>query len=816
MRNADSKRLAHVHSRPMRSTLSQAVFFACLTIGLGIAHHQAQAQSSTSSSAAVRYDIPAGSLDQVLNRFATDSGILISIDGALTAGKRSPGLAGNFNVQEGLARILVGSGLEAVQSGNQQYTLKTGARQSQATELAPINVTASSTSLTSVPHEAYAGGQIARGGNLGALGSMDVMDTPFSTTNYTAQILEDQQARTLADVVVNEPSVRIMTSTGSYSEDFQIRGFNVNSGDVGFNGLYGLTSPHRMPAALMERVEVLKGPSTLMYGVTPSGNIGGSINIVTKRAGDTPLTRLTTTYESKSILSAHIDTSRRFGEDKQWGIRFNGVARKGQTSIDDGHQKFGLGALALDYRSAKLRWSLDTYTQRENIDTFRGQIGFHPNITAIPAAPSGHRALYSGAKLVSEDTAVATRLEYDISDRLMVYAAAGYREGTSDQDFPSARGTDATNEQGNFRVSNAWYDAYSRNTTAEIGARAKFDTFGIEHMMNLSASVLSTEAGSFYLGSATTIDSNIYNPVKIDPMTGNRLSPTKGSQTELSSLALTDTMSFANNRVVLMAGLRMQNIKTDSFNASGAVASSYNVNAVSPVAGIVVRPWEKVSIYGNYTAGLNKGYMAPDYADNAREVFAPFKSHQYEAGIKVDWDRVITTVSVFQINQANQMTTGNVYTMNGEQRNRGLELSAVGEVVRGLRMMAGATFYNARLQSTAGGLNDGNKVDGVPKYNWNIGADWDLPWVQGLSLNARAIHTAAAPYDAENTIELPSWTRYDIGARYRTAIKGHPVTLRASIDNVFNKNYWLSSTSLLKVGTAAASRTLLLSAQIDF
>jgi iron complex outermembrane receptor protein len=111
---------------------------------------------------------------------------------------------------------------------------------------------------------AYAGGQIGRSGGLGILGEADIMKTPFSTTNYTSQILEDQQVRTLADVVVNEASVRVMTSTGGFSEDFQIRGFNVTSGDVGLNGLYGLSSSNRMPAAIMERVEVLKGPGTLM------------------------------------------------------------------------------------------------------------------------------------------------------------------------------------------------------------------------------------------------------------------------------------------------------------------------------------------------------------------------------------------------------------------------------------------------------------------------------------------------------------------------------------------------------------------------
>lgn len=697
------------------------------------------------------------------------------------------------------------------------FPLAVHAQQSDTVELAPITVTGAVEGELPAP---YAGGQVARGGGLGVLGSADVMDTPFSTTNYTSQMIEDQQARSLADVVVNESSVRIMTSTGSFSEDFQIRGFNVNSGDVGLNGLYGLTSSNRMPAALMERVEVLKGPGTLMYGISPSGAVGGNINVVTKRAGDVPLTRLTTTYESKSVLGTHLDMGRRFGDDNQWGIRVNGVYKNGKTSLDDGRQKFGLGALALDYRSPDLRWSLDAYSQRENIDNFRSQNGFRPGITRIPSAPSGHRAIYHGADLTVFDSTIASRLEYDISDNLMVYAAGGYRYGGSDQDFPYARTVNGVDEQGNFHVTNSWYDAYSRNKTGEIGARANFDTFGVKHLLTLSGSILKSEAGSFYLSAppSQAIDSNIYDPVPLVPMTGGRHSPAKNSETTLSSLSLTDTLSFANDRVLITGGLRQQQVKSDNFDATGAVTSSYDESAVSPLFGIVVRPLENVSVYGNFTSGLTQGSTAPIGTANAGEVFAPYKSKQYEAGVKVDWDRVITTISVFQIDRPNAITdpVTNVYSFNGEQRNRGLELSAVGEVMPGLRLMASATFYDAKLQRTAGGVNQGNKASGVPKHTFNLGADWDVPGVAGLSLNARAIHTAATPYDAENTLTLPSWTRYDLGARYRTKVMGKPVTFRANIENLLNEDYWLSSSSRLTVATVAAPRTVLLSAEIEF
>lgn len=663
----------------------------------------------------------------------------------------------------------------------------------------------------------YMGGGVARRGGIGVLGAADIMDTPFSTTNYTSQLLEDQQARTLADAVVNEASVRVQTSTSGFSEDFQIRGFGVSSGDVGLNGLYGLSSGNRMPAAMMDRVEVLKGPGTLMYGISPSGSIGGNINIVSKRAGDKPLTRVTGTFESKSIFGTHVDVGRRFGENGQWGVRVNGVYRKGDNTLDYSKTESGVAVLALDYRSSQLRWVVDAYAQREDTDGFRGQSGFRPNVTRIPDAPSGHRAMYRGVELTMRDSTIASRLEYDIAPNVMLYAAAGYHYNASEQDFPSARGQDAVDMAGNQRISNAWYDAASRSKTGEVGARASFEGLGVKHLVTVSASRLEQESGSFFLAApvGVAVISNIYHPVALIPMTGVRQSPTTTSGTELSSVSLTDTLAFFDKRLLVTGGARKQKVVAKNIAPTGVATTSYDESGTSPLLGIVVKPMANVSLYTNFTSGLTRGAMAPQTAANAGEVFAPYKSKQYEAGVKVEQGKLLTGISVFQIDRPNAITDPitTVYSMDGNQRNRGLELSVMGEAVRNLRLMASATFYDAELQRTAGGVNDGNDSNGVPKRALSAGLDWDIAPVPGLSFNARAIHTGEIALNPTNTLYLPSWTRLDIGARYRTSVMGKPVILRAAIENVADKAYWLASGTF---ASTAAARTALVSAQFDF
>src|SRR5690606_29638453 len=185
-----------------------------------------------------------------------------------------------------------------------------------------------------------------------------------------------------------------------------------------------------------ERVEVLKGPGTLMRGIPPNGSIGGSINVVTKRAHDEPLTRLTTTYTSKANLGTHLDVGRRFGENNAWGMRFNGVLRGGEASINDGKQNLGLGALALDYQGNRLRWSLDAIYQDEEVDEFRSQMGFRTDIAEIPAAPDGRIAFYPGTTLTQRDKTIASRLEYDLTDNLTGHVSLGYRDNVVKQVFP--------------------------------------------------------------------------------------------------------------------------------------------------------------------------------------------------------------------------------------------------------------------------------------------------------------------------------------------------------------------------------------------
>ncbi|WP_233213836.1 TonB-dependent receptor [Achromobacter sp. MYb9] len=793
---------------PPRAVLSALAFSVSLTFGMAPAAHAQEAPVSV--------NIPAQPLGDALLQLGSQTSLQIFYSQDVLAGQNARAISGSLSPEEALRQLLQGTGIQYSRNGN-NVTLSRAEPTGGTVQLEAVTVTAGILGELAPP---YAGGQLATGGSLGLLGSEDVMDSPFSTVNYTSELLYDQQARTLADVVVNDASVRTLTSAGGFGEDFQIRGFAVGSGDVSVNGLYGLVSSSRVPVQILERVEVLKGPGAFMRGIPPNGSIGGAINVVTKRADDEPLARATLGYASKANFTGQLDLGRRFGEDNAWGLRFNGVKRGGEATLKDGKQGLDMGALGIDYRGARLRWSADAIHQEDVIENFRSQIGWQANVTELPSPPDGDINFYPGTRLSQRDSTIMSRLEYDFTDNLTGHIAAGYRDGKVRQIFPvtvSPSGVrQSVDQDGNFNVMTTYYDSYSKTSSGDAGLTARFSTGGIKHRLALGATYLKQEAGNAYSTGSAIVASNIYDPVDIPDGPAVRLTPQKASDTTLTSFAIVDTLSFIDDRILLTAGVRHQRVEVDSFNTTtGARTSGYRSSANSPVGGIVVKPLQNVSVYANLAQGLTRGTIVGDTYENRGAVLAPYKSKQYEAGVKVDWDgNITTTLALFQIARpAGQADDNNVYGYFGEQRNRGLELTGYGELVPGLRLMASAAFINSELTKTPGGVSQGNRPAGVPASTYNLGLDWDTPWVQGLSLNGRAIRTSSVYLNNTNTLRLPGYTRFDLGARYVTTIAGKEVVFRANVENVADKKYWLASGSFV---TNAAGRTYMLSASINY
>ena len=706
--------------------------------------------------------------------------------------------------------------LLAAASGNAwAATAESTGDSAQSLTLDATNVNARYLGPTDLP-EVLAGGQVARGARLGMLGNKDVMDTPFSVTSYTAKTLADLQTVTVADALERDPSVRSTGQTGGIVDSFFVRGFAIGEGNLGelaYDGVYGVAPNYRAFTEYAERVEVLKGPGALMYGISPNSGVGGVINIVPKRPLDQDLTRFTGSYASDTQVGGHLDISRRFGEENQFGVRFNGSLQGGDTAVDDQHRDVGVGAIALDYRGERLRLNLDYISQKESFEGASRPFTLAPGVQ-VPSAPNGRTSLPQ--KWGWSDTKEQSALlggEYDLSDSLTVFAHAG--GGRSDVKRLSDQVPRILNDAGDTSNIPGYYKFNVDRSTADVGLRAQFATGPITHTTTLMATRYQDEL-SRGINNGTEIRSNIYHPVDTPKQNLRAPKVLRISESELSGVALTDTLGFLDERIQLTLGVRRQDIESRNYNAAGVVSSRYKDAATTPLVGVVVKPWDDVSLYYNYVEGLSKGDIAPGTASNAGETFAPYESKQHELGVKYEHGTFMTTLALFQIEKpSGELGSNGVYSVQAEQRNRGVELSVYGEVAPGTRLMGGVTLLDGELTQSATAANRGNKPVGVPDIQANLWAEYDTPWLEGFTLTGGAIYTDSQYINQANTQELDAWTRIDAGVRYATKIEGRPTTLRATVQNVFDREYW-SGVASYGAFSPGYPRTLQLSATVDF
>lgn len=673
------------------------------------------------------------------------------------------------------------------------------------------------TGVIGQPPAPYAGGQVGSGSRVGLLGNRNTFDTPFSVTSYTERLIRDQQARTVADVVANDPSVRSLLPRNGFSDQFFIRGYPFFPFDLGFDGLYGIVDIRRPAIEGIERVEILKGPSSFLNGVPPIGSgIGGTINLIPKRATDAPITRITTGVFSRTELGTHLDLGRRFGADNAWGVRFNGAYRQGDSAVDRSAIAFGTASLGLDYRGDRVRLSADFGYQNERIDGVTQFRTVAPGFP-IPRAPGGRINVGQPWEFFEHSNAYAAlRAEFDVTKDVTVYAAYGANRYREDSLIGAPQ---IVNRLGDTLETVAGGPGAYDNQTADVGLRARALTGPVGHRFSVSAAIVDRPFDNFSGTAATGIRSNIYAP-SIAPrpfFATQALRPSSLSLTR--SLALADTLSVFDERVLLTLGGRYQEIEAANFDRSGATTSRYARGAFTPAVGLVVKPLQNLSLYGNYIEALQQGSIAPTTAVNAGQVFPPVIGRQYEVGAKYDLGVVGLGLAAFDITQPSAFTDPATrrFAVDGLQRNQGLEFTAFGEPLPGFRLLGGVTLLDGRLERTAGGLTDGRTAPGVPDVQLNLYGEYDLPFAlaRGLTLTGRVIHTGAQVYDTANTQTIPDWTRFDLGARYAWEREpGQPITLRVSVENVADLRYWAATGRGFL--TPGAPRTYLLSATFDF
>lgn len=670
---------------------------------------------------------------------------------------------------------------------------------------------------------AFAGGQVAEGGRVGLLGNQDVMETAYSFTNYTELLIEDQQASSVGDVLLNDPAVRVARGFGNFQQVYLVRGLPVFSDDMTYNGLYGLLPRQYLASEFIQRVQVFRGANTFLKGAAPGGSgLGGAINVVPKRAPNYPLTQVTTGIQSGGQAHVAADIARR-SEDGRYGVRVNAARRDGDTAVDGESRELSMSHIGLDYRGDDLRLSADLGYQDHLMDASQ------PNITissglAVPDAPDASESVgqpwtYSE----SEDVFGTLRGEYDLSEAVTGWLAFGMREGEEDNTFANLTVNDANGDFTATRATNAREDSVR---TGQVGIRGEFETGPVTHTMTVSGSLYSSESKNAYAWSDSgVVTGNIYDPSAVTmpladgPIAAGDLdAPLTTAEKDFSSIAIADQISMLDEKLLFTLGARYQRIETHGFNGdTGAQNSHYDDNAITPTFGAVYRMTPELSAYVNYIEGLQEGETVPEstfdgtpYA-NAGKVLAPYTTKQSEMGVKLERKTFGGSASIYRSSKPIAGTDGDTYQILYDQRNTGLEVNGYGKATQNLTVLGGVSFLDADA--------DGNDAIGSPNAQANLNLKYDVPALPDLALDSRVIYTSSQYADSANQQKVPSWTRLDIGARYLVPMGGDRLlTLRARVENVADSDYWASAGGYPGQGylTLGSPRTVMASATVDF
>ena len=688
-----------------------------------------------------------------------------------------------------------------------------------------VIVTGSQVTLSS----SYAGGQVARGGRVGLFGSLGVMDTPFATTNYTEDLIRNQQSRSVADVLQNDPAVRVSKGFGNFQELYIIRGFPVYSDDMTYHGLYGILPRQFVAAEFLERVEVFHGATAFLNGAAPGGSgVGGAFNLTPKRAPNEALTRLTAGLDGESEVYLAADVARRFGAADDYGLRLNVARRDGEAGVDSENRELTAIGLGIDRRGERARFSADIGYQDHRIDAPR------PTVTpfgAVPAPPAAESNFAQPWTYTDERQLFGVvRGEFDLSDTVTAWAAFGGRQGEEANVLanPTAQpdGTLSAYRFDNTRDDTVW--------SGDIGVRAEVTTGPVGHTLVAAASQVQSKSRNAYAFSDFAgFASDLYDPVVVAPpvpdfFVGGELDdPLVTERVNNSSVAIADMMSFMDGRLLATVGARYQQIETRTYDYNtGAPAPAVEGDAITPVFAVVYKLSDAVALYANHAEALQPGKIAPSVINgrlvqNQGEVLSPFRSEQSEVGAKYDGGTFGGTLSVFQTTQATESfdiinpeappaDQVGIYGDGGEQQNRGVEISLFGEPVSGLRVIGGASWLDTEIVST--------EAIGVPEFQANANIEWDVPQLAGLTLEGRAVFTGEQQVNGTNTVQLDSWTRFDAGVRFVTEVADRPVTLRARVENLADEDQWVAVGGFPGANylTLGAPRTLRLSLSTDF
>lgn len=751
-----------------------------------------------------QFNIPAGSLSQVLARLSAQAGIYLVGASELASGKNSEGLQGTYTVEKALSQILTGSGLVAVAQGDNSYALQQTNEQEQSVTLSTMKV--QGLGMDGSAANAYRVGDVFAG----ALGNLSKQNTPFTIETYSENYIANLQARSLGELTKFDAAISLSgNNLITENNAFAIRGISPDF-DTGqkLDGMNFRSRAKDLPLEHLERVEILKGAGGFLYGFAAPGGI---INYVLKRPTDEFKASVSTQLMDSGLLMAHGDVGGRAGPDDIFGYRVNVVNEAGDTYVDDSKAYRKSASVALDLRiTPDLTWQADALISERK--SYGGYFSINPTGTigkVISPIDGDKRLVPDWTRYESEHVTTGTDLIWNINhnwnNKLSYRYSTSYRNPLMPILYVDGDGNYSATL---YNYNNLFKSYQTQNVLSgiiETGPVAHNLVFGVSHTRTVSSNSTGIGSQSLQLGSG-----NLSSPVEFDRPVSH-LDKSDASFNEYSRITrkevfISDTLNLGDSWDFIL-GARYGSLE-DKYG-------DYKESEITPSFATIYRPLEWMSIYASYVEAFEQGATAPNTAVNAGEVFQPLVSKQYETGIKVDYDNWSANMAIFQLERGLTFTDGNnVFSQDGEAHFEGIELSTRGKINEQWLVGASAMWLDATNKKTTNPSLEGEPIQGVADKQFRLYSEYQVPNTQ-LTLTGGAQYTSSVPLDTANQWHVGSVTLFDLGARYEIDFNKQLLTLRLNVENLADKAYWLTAAGSSSIAQGAP-RTIKLGAQLDF
>lgn len=756
--------------------------------------------ANAQSAATVSFDIPAQSLPAALAEWSRQSGVAI-VSGTAIPGATAPAVSGSMNSADALSRLLVGSGLTYRFTGSGSVALEAAPLGSDgAVQLGPVRVSGGGVGSAREERSAWAPveGYVARRTATATKTDTAAIEVPQVVNIVTTDQIAATGAQSIGQSLRYTPGVYSERTGAIVADDnLQIRGFTARTYVDGTRQPIGdLTSTQIDPYGL-ERIEILKGPSSVLYGRSAPGGIA---NLVRKRPTVDAFGEVEVLAGTYSRFQGKVDLSTPLDAEGKYAVRVTALARDAQTQMDyvDDNRVFVAGSFAWRPSEATELALFASYQ-----DDKTGVGSFFPEGSLLPglAGPVPDN-VYLGTSTdgyLREQVLLGYRLDHDFGNGLKLRSSADYTNNKASIQYPLVYGLD---EDGfGMRYVGITPEDY-KSLTLDNSLEFAFDTGAIGHRVLVGVDYLWAKANRddvpIFFGDDTYIPINIYDPDHTPGELGERYTQLYFTQRQ-HGVYLQDQIALGRLRVTL--GLRHDWAHTQGWTSYFTPSQDYRQRdkKLTGRAGAVYLFDNGLAPFVNFSTSFEP---SPG-ATRDGTPFVPITGRQFEAGLRFQpaGENLSLTASVFTIEQRNVLapdpTDWQFSVQIGKVRSRGVEVEAKASLAAGLDVTAAFSHTDARVrESSSTGTPVGNKLHFVPPTQASLWADYQFGGADpiGVSLGAGARYVSRQEGDALNTpdLRIPSSTIFDAKLAFdisRLAGWGTGLTAQLNVNNLFDKEY---------------------------